>query len=125
MIELREAAAALRDRNGQVRSAALRMMAGLGAHAAVALPELSRLVRTEDEYSLRGELHKGLAALAAHAPGVVEMLREALREPDALTRRNALSALAAIGPAAAAALPDLQALLDGPTTDGARWSSTP
>src|SRR5262249_14535161 len=86
----------LRDRQGQVRSIVLKVVARLAADARPALPELLYLLRTEDDYFLGGELHRALAALAAHEPGVVDRLREALREPEPVTRRNALATLALI-----------------------------
>ncbi len=108
----------LRDRQGRVRSDILKVVVGLGADALPLLPDLLYLVRTED--SDRDNLSLALAGLAAHSEEVVARLREVLHEPESLTRNNALAALARLGPRAAAALPDVQNLLDQ-TPAKERW----
>jgi HEAT repeat protein len=101
----------VRDRYGPLRAITLGILAALEADAVKALPDLIDRLSWEDEYPASRELAKALAAVARHEPQVVPLLREALAEPDNLTRHNALAALAAIGPRAAEAVPDVQALL--------------
>jgi uncharacterized protein (TIGR02996 family) len=101
----------VRDRYAPLRATTLGILARLGADAVPALPDLIDRLSWEVEYPASSELAKTLAVVARHEPRTVLLLREALGEPDNLTRHNALAALAAIGPGAAEAIPDVQALL--------------
>jgi HEAT repeat protein len=102
---------AFRDRDGSLRGKLLEACGELGAAARPWLPELMHLVRTEDSpEDLRpGDLAQALAGLAVHTPEIVGLLSQALGEPGT-ARTNAISALATMGPRAAEAVPQLEAL---------------
>jgi uncharacterized protein (TIGR02996 family) len=100
-----------RDRQGGVRAAAVRLCRELGPASLPLLPEMLDLLATEEEYSISTELHRALGGLAAAAPEAVAALRELLRAPGPM-RLQACFALAQSGPGAAAAVPELLALLD-------------
>jgi hypothetical protein len=102
---------AFRDRAGGVRGRVLQVCAGLGADARPWLPELLHLLRTEDRPDeLRPyQLAPTLAGLAEHLPEVVGLVRQALGEPGT-ARANAIRTLAELGPRAAEAAGDLEAL---------------
>jgi HEAT repeat protein len=102
---------AFRDRRGNVRGRVLQVCTRLGADARPWLPELLHLLRTEDRPDeLRPyQLASTLAGLAEQLPEVVGVVRQALGEPGT-ARGNAITTLAEMGPRAAEAAGDLEAL---------------
>jgi hypothetical protein len=101
-----------RARNPRAGSTVVGVAAGLGRDALPWAPELLHLARTEDEYYHTGDVRRALAAVVMHSQAGVEPLLGLLREPEP-ARRNALGALAALGPRAAPALPVLREMLAG------------
>jgi HEAT repeat protein len=100
-----------RDRQGGVRAAAVRLCRELGPASLPLLPEMLDMLATEEEYTISTELHRALGGLAATAPEAVAALRGLLRAPGPV-RLQACFALAQSGRGAAAAVPELMALLD-------------
>jgi uncharacterized protein (TIGR02996 family) len=88
---------AFRDRDGHVRGKVLAVCSRLGAEARPWLPELMRLVRTEEDPDelQPPNLTATLAQLARDIPELADRLREALHEPRTASR-NAAAALGAL-----------------------------
>lgn len=98
------------------REAIAEALAGLGSDAAAAAPLLVPSLRSEDD-DVRARARRVLGAIGSADPSILPALREVLATGTPAERRDVCAMLANWGDAAAAAGPDLVALLSSAGTD--------
>lgn len=101
---------AARDDDVYLRGAAAEGMGALDAHGAGAIAPLAALVRTDGDASVRAAAGRALTRLGPRHPQAVEPLTAALGDENFQVRRIAIHGLSRMGPAAASAIPALEAL---------------
>jgi len=110
---------ALTARSPRRRTVALLHLAAHGPAAGEAAPEVARRFEDEDA-TVQWHAMRTFLAIGAGAAAAVPVLREQLDRSfaDRMLRARVLAALAAVGPAAAAAAPGIAALLSDPQHGG-------
>ena len=105
---------ALRDRDSQVRYHATMSLGFTGPPAAEAVPAILAAIRPslKNQYDVWLYAVDSLPRIRRGVPEATEIFAEALGDPDPTIRQNACDAIARLGPAAKAAMPELEALLN-------------
>jgi len=99
----------LADREGGVRASAARLLADLGPSARAAIPLLPSVFEGDPDPEARVEEARAMWRITGDPKAAVEALAAVLREACDTDRIRAAEVLGEIGPAAAAAVPALEA----------------